>query len=394
MKLGNSGQALIQAIVAVAILGIVMAGFSTMMSSQSRQTQTLNQKLAQIDLLRVLSSTMSDVNVCTYILVNPPPLPFDPQNIPTKPALAFPVTKVPVSGSATAATLFVADGKTHASPMTDALVIKSMEFTDIVCGATPCLATTNLFTANFQIDFDGTKLNMPLAPLKFPVSFITTGPAGAQKVSACVGVGSTTAGPVTPSTFGGPGLGPGCVNFKVPDYNSLVVEVWGGGGAGADVSQDGGMSFFGSVIATGGICPVWPWGGGGPAPSGGIATGGDVNIPGGAGHYNVIDPIGGTGGDSPDGSIPGGKGGVRSFFSGQGGYPGGGGGGGHNAKQIWTGGGAGAYAKKTFKSGDLVVGSSIPVCVGVGGRGTQGQGSMGGSGGWSGGNGEVLVNWN
>ncbi|MGZ3722107.1 MAG: hypothetical protein ACXVA9_04200 [Bdellovibrionales bacterium] len=389
MKSGNSGQALIQAIIAVAILGIVMAGFSTMMSSQSRQTQTLNQKLAQIDLLRVLSSTLSDANVCTYILVNPAPLPFDPTNIPTKPPLAFPITKVPVSGAPTAATIFVADGKTPASPMTDSLVIKSMEFTDIVCGATPCLNTTNLFTANFQIDFDGTKLNTPLAPLKFPVSFTTTGPAGAQKVSACVGSGSTTGGPVTPGTISIPMVGTGCSTFKVPDYNTLTVQLWGGGASGSVFSNRGGTSSFGALSASGGLGGLAATSG--SQGRGGFAAGGDVNIPGGdSPPFAPASSIYCNGGDSPNG----GTGGLFSVFGSVGNYPGGGGAGGHNAKSCTYGGGAGAYTMKKFITGDLTPGALIPVCVGEGGQGSQGAPMVASFGGWSGGNGKVQIDWN
>jgi hypothetical protein len=181
---------------------------------------------------------------------------------------------------------------------------------------------------------------------------------------------------------------PGATSFAIPSYETLTVEVWGGGGAGSAYGQTaaptagGKSSFNGTVVAEGGAS--------GPTGIGGTASGGTTNSVGGNGGpaceagYPVLC------GEGPGGSAPsGGAGGHNKSLDGCGGgdgqdgaAPGGGGGGTWTCQGTWWlgtgwgygggGGGAGASAAIAYAKGSLAVGSSVPVIVGAGGLGSQG----------------------
>lgn len=386
------GQAMIQTLVAVAIMGVIIAGSASMMNNQSRQTQTLNQKLARLDVYRVMISLLQDGSTCSFMVTNPASAPFDPMTVGTKNPPKIKLNQIPTAPVVGAPAMFIADGIKSASPAVKELVIKSMEFRDLECSAGACTPTSDLFKSTLFVDFDGDKLNMPLAPLQLPVILKTAGTPNAQTVTGCAGdtVITVPGGPTgIPSA-------PGCSLYVVPAHSTLTVEVWGGGAGGAQWGFDGEISFFGPVIAKGGVCSGPDYlSSGFRTPVGGDAIGGDTNTKGEPGIWYV--PGGGTGqntagngGDSPSG----GAGGRWSVIPGPtaGGFPGGGGAGGMGPKaRPMSGGGAGAYAKKVFKSGELPVGSLIPVCVGAGGRGSNGGSMVAGTGGMPGGDGKITV---
>ena len=168
----------------------------------------------------------------------------------------------------------------------------------------------------------------------------------------------------------------GTYTFVAPSHADVItVEVWGAGGGGQQchataVSQPyplltclgggtGGTSYFSNVTAVGGhgagtysniSADLQPP----PNATGGPAQGGDINIQGEAGNWNIVaNP--GKGGGSPNG-------GGRS-----GGFPGGGGDGIFDNTWGSYGGGGGGYAKKTYATGQLMPGSQISVAVGSGG---------------------------
>lgn len=385
LKLDERGQALIQALVAAAILGTVVAGFSAMMNQQTRITQSMNQKLGQMDVLRILTNALADNTLCSYVVANPAPAPFSPLDVGSKTnSPKFSIQQIPLSADPGAAVIAKADGKTPASPMVKELVINGMEVRDFVCSPAPCAPTTSVFNANLYVNFDGSKLITPLAPLVFPLVLTTTASAGNQVVSGCSGGGG---GP----TVTGPGpsfTAPGCTMYTIPNYKTtLSVKMWGGGGAGGTFGQNGGNTTFDKVVAGGGTGVF----GASETGTGGIAYGGDVNLNGATGNARLAASAGGVGGTSPNG----GSGGPNPFFDGTGRAPGGGGSSGTNAKgPISNGGGAGAYVMKTFKKGDLTPGSQITICVGAGGRGARGVIPSWPSGGWSGGNGAITIEMN
>ncbi|MBI2030970.1 hypothetical protein HYT05_05085, partial [Candidatus Kaiserbacteria bacterium] len=157
---------------------------------------------------------------------------------------------------------------------------------------------------------------------------------------------------------------PGSYAFTVPQYGTLTVELWGGGGAGATGGNGAGSasSWNGVVVAGGGSGASGSNGG-----AGGVATGGSVNQNGGNGenwalYDNFINggdaSLGGTGGhatESCNGRSPGGGGAGCNYYTGAG--------------------GGGAYSKVTYTAGQIAAGTVIPVVVGAGHPGTSSAGA-------------------
>jgi MSHA biogenesis protein MshQ len=184
----------------------------------------------------------------------------------------------------------------------------------------------------------------------------------------------------------------GTTSFSVPNYNTLTIELWGGGASGGGGfnfpdGQPGGSSSISQISLTAG--------GGGAGRSrnngaaggaGGVASGGnDTNWNGEAG--NRAKPNIWTGGrdgrrlnlglepnytGDPFGTVDGG--------GGRGGYGNGEGG----------GGGGGAYVKSVYTAGAVAPGTSLTVVVGGGGIGRFDSAS--GEGG-AGARGRVLISW-
>lgn len=163
---------------------------------------------------------------------------------------------------------------------------------------------------------------------------------------------------------------PGNFSFTLPAYNTLTVEVWGGGGGGqhcgilygipvCNFGGAGGDSSFDVLLARGG-----------QGLSGGTAQGGDLNLSGEAGNWNGTNCSG----------LGGASGGPYGSATRQGVVPGGGG---NGLCVAWgaNGGGGGGYSMKQYSAPALPVGSSITGQVGAGG-------AAGGA------SGRVRISWN
>lgn len=146
---------------------------------------------------------------------------------------------------------------------------------------------------------------------------------------------------------------PGSFDFAIPPYNSLTVEVWGGGGggqictwfSGCSNGSAGGDSLF-DVLK----------GGGGSNLSPGVGVGGDVNSSGETGNWSGTNNCG----------LGGSSGGPLGTATRDGKFPGGGGDAQCNLVGA-NGGGGGGYARKTYAPGTLPVGSVISGKVGAAG---------------------------
>src|SRR5262245_60562007 len=60
----QSGQGLVQALVGIAISGIMLAVFSSMMQVQNQETRALSEKLGSLDLERSISTAIRNGTFC------------------------------------------------------------------------------------------------------------------------------------------------------------------------------------------------------------------------------------------------------------------------------------------------------------------------------------------
>jgi hypothetical protein len=185
---------------------------------------------------------------------------------------------------------------------------------------------------------------------------------------------TTAAKPVTPGSTSYTTAG--SHTFTVPFYNTITIEVWGGGGGGAWYNTGsygpGGVGGTSTAVITQGtltgnggqqglVWSVTSVGGTGSGPAGTTTVSGGDSL-----QVNPY-PTGGAGGN-------GGAGGYYLTAGGAGTAPGGGGAGystyspGGNYRSV-SGGGGGGYASYTTTAD---VGSSISIVVGAGGTAAAG----------------------
>lgn len=203
--------------------------------------------------------------------------------------------------------------------------------------------------------------------------------------------------PVTP---GSQTFTSGSGSWEVKAYNTLTVEMWGGGGAGAGLGVNG-TSGGTSSISSLGLSATGGHGGGdingSNGGAGGTGSGGDLNQTGGTGGARRTSPPSGAGGaGAGTGGGAGAPGQSATNGSGIAGSAPGGGGSGMNyvtGSSCNAGGGGGGKTTKTYTRGDSgapVPGDLLGYVVGAGAPTTAGTG--GGNGG-AGGAGRVKFTW-
>lgn len=163
----------------------------------------------------------------------------------------------------------------------------------------------------------------------------------------------------------------GAGNFTVPTYNTLTVEIWGGGASGTgDVStlgNAGGTTSCSTLSMTAG--------GGNPGASsaaggtGGAASGGTTtNTAGNTGGNSGSVASSGSGAGAPNGgataTTP--TGGTKTSGT-TGTVPGGGGSGANIGGTIVSGGGSGSYSRSDYSAGAIAVGALLAYSVGAAG---------------------------
>ena len=182
------GAGLPQVLVAVGITGVLVSVMAAMTTSQARENRALTEKLAALDLQRLLTSVISDAAVCTYIVLNGSSQTFSATDM----AASNNVLTTPINLGTHLRSTAASDGPviaevgTGASPISTSLKVASIELADISCQA-PCdpVATAS-FNAKVRINFDNTKTVRGVPPATSQIVLQTSG--GATKtITGCSG---------------------------------------------------------------------------------------------------------------------------------------------------------------------------------------------------------------
>ena len=140
------GLSIVEVLVAAGIMTIIMAGFTSMLMSQNKETKALSEVLASFDLQKTLVGSLSDGTVCGYVLNNPTAIPFNSTALPF--TIVLPANRPLYAGvSGGVPTVPVAQVNAAASPFAKSLVVKEIKLT-ITSGS------GNKFFGQWQIDFD------------------------------------------------------------------------------------------------------------------------------------------------------------------------------------------------------------------------------------------------
>ena len=134
------GQSMVQVLIAIGIMGIVAAGFSSMIGNQQRSMTQVEQKMATLDMERTITAARQDpTGVCTFMVNNPTLAPIDPLALPS--AISF--TQIPVKAVVGSPSVVQVSSTVPASPLSNSLFVSSIALTDLVCIPTPCTATSS-----------------------------------------------------------------------------------------------------------------------------------------------------------------------------------------------------------------------------------------------------------
>lgn len=198
----------------------------------------------------------------------------------------------------------------------------------------------------------------------------------------------------------------GTYSFTVPPFNTMTVELWGGGGGGGGYGDPGAGSYAsGAYFGATGVqtyfnASTYANGGGG-GQNAGTSNGGGVAFgaggTGGSAAGLTVATAGNSGGSGPASSTGAGApngGGSTSVNSQNGTAPGGGGAGyfystGGKFPAVTGGGGSGGYAKSIFTPSTLTPGQTLSLVVGAGGLALTGCAQNGGNGA----DGKMIVTW-
>jgi hypothetical protein len=190
VSVGNqSGQSLIQVMVAAAIMSVVTLGMASTINHMSVQSRALSEKLAALDLEKLLIASLSDGSVCNYLLKDKP---FN-SNLSlstTSPVVISSPTRIyasynPDPAATTPLGPVVAEVGQLASPYSESLKVSAikMELTG---------RSGSSFTGRWRVDFDGTKLVRPIKPIYVSMTLgVDTADAANAKVTSCQGAGGT-----------------------------------------------------------------------------------------------------------------------------------------------------------------------------------------------------------
>lgn len=157
--------------VAAAIMSIVTLGMASTINHMSIQSRALSEKMASMDLEKLLIVSLSDGSVCNYLLKDKT---FN-SNLSlstTSPLVIASPTRIYASYDPTATTSLgpvIAEVNQLASPYSESLKVSkiNMELTG---------RSGSSFTGRWRVDFDGTKLVRPIKPVYVSMTLGATRP--------------------------------------------------------------------------------------------------------------------------------------------------------------------------------------------------------------------------
>lgn len=205
----QSGFTIVEMLVAVAILGIVTAGFTSMTQYMRKELQFANRKVEAIELRRTTSAYLSDLNLCACQL-NANGGTFDATAAPG--TAEMPVTKIQTACDPTAGTLI---SENSLIPGTSTgLSIENMKVHAIEPGG-----GADRFRGRFSVEFKDDAGAFRNRGFELEIQFLTdpSTPDTAKKVVGCEYIASIGEGP----GYGTPGS-PGGLTFMCPDGQYML----------------------------------------------------------------------------------------------------------------------------------------------------------------------------
>jgi len=227
------GQSIAQVLVAVALMGIVMAAFTTLIATQMKESKALAEKLAALDLQQFLTASLADGSVCAYVLNNPTVLTFNSTSV--SPATPQTITLPNPRAAGLPARLYSAILPNPAPPPTQIPGAVAVEVGQPASAISSSLIVASIqlqilsgtggrYKGNWLINFDRSKTVRALNPVSVAVTLTADISApGAAKVTGCQSGNSS--GNVAIAVYG---TGDRCKNDAMVSWCSMNPEtgIW------------------------------------------------------------------------------------------------------------------------------------------------------------------------
>jgi hypothetical protein len=167
--------------VALGVMSILALAISSMTGNQQKESRAVSESFARLDLERLLISSLASGEICTFELTQPTAKTFNATKINTSTPPIITLSGLHASGSS-AAPLIVQIGA-KASASSASLIVKSIDFENIVAAGTP-----DNYLADLKIDFDTAKSVRVLKPIQLRMTLVTdpTSPATGKKIVGCL----------------------------------------------------------------------------------------------------------------------------------------------------------------------------------------------------------------
>jgi prepilin-type N-terminal cleavage/methylation domain-containing protein len=179
-NINQLGMSLIEILIAMGILLIVMLAVANLQVSQMKEVRALSEKLAVLDLERLLISSLADGTICTAQLATNAVNPSAPYHIDSTAlsTMSISLTSIPASSAVGAIPLI----STLPSPAVSQIKIASIIVKNFISSGSP-----NQYIADLEVRFDSSLLVRALKPLTIKLNLRTD---GADNISSCVGGGA------------------------------------------------------------------------------------------------------------------------------------------------------------------------------------------------------------
>ncbi|MFN7904350.1 MAG: hypothetical protein ACK5P5_04145, partial [Pseudobdellovibrionaceae bacterium] len=157
---------LVEVLISASLMCFLALAFATMLTNQSRETQSMQQKLNALETERILISSFADRAVCEHLIANPNPITFNTTGISAATPIVIPLSR-PIysfvrSGSPPVLGPVLVEAGTDLS---NNLVVRNIE---LVLES----RTGDMFLGHIRINFDESKLIRVFKPIKIAMSFI------------------------------------------------------------------------------------------------------------------------------------------------------------------------------------------------------------------------------
>lgn len=176
----DSGMSIIEVLVAAAIMSVVGMAFMTMISSQQKETRALSEKLAQLDMQKLLIASLANGSICTAELASNTFNPSGPYKIDTTTLATqnFNLASLHASANASAPTLVATNEAV--SPTTLQLLVDKISFENLVS-----TGILDNYLVDLKISFKGGVRSTAPIVTKMIIAVNPTDPPTAKSIISC-----------------------------------------------------------------------------------------------------------------------------------------------------------------------------------------------------------------